>query len=258
MKFPVALTLALALIPQGPAFAWEAMPDKIPSFVWFRADICMPAAKLKALQELGGLSPGTNSCCPSSFAPFPATRANPALLEPFHPYFLDAATYDYCAEKTLTDEEDQALLRTNREQEAQRLETQRATTARVLAERQRDQRAQLRETMAKNGIQSTTLCAAYGQIIRGTPLKMAPDLPEKEVSDAVTAAMRSRGLRVDLARVKSETFRIGDSACQLYAAWGVPDSVNRTVTSAGSSEQLVYGQGTYVYLSNGRVRAFQD
>lgn len=50
---------------------------------------------------------------------------------------------------------------------------------------------------------------------------------------------------------------VGMTAQQVRQAWGEPDSINRTQSGAGTSEQWVYGLGYYVYLENGRVTAIQ-
>lgn len=39
--------------------------------------------------------------------------------------------------------------------------------------------------------------------------------------------------------------------------WGKPDSINRTITSAGTREQWVY-YGGYLYFTNGKLTAIQN
>ncbi len=39
--------------------------------------------------------------------------------------------------------------------------------------------------------------------------------------------------------------------------WGEPKSINETVTGSGTREQWVYGDGQYLYFTNGRVTAIQ-
>jgi hypothetical protein len=51
---------------------------------------------------------------------------------------------------------------------------------------------------------------------------------------------------------------IGATAAEVQTSWGPPDSINRTTTAAGVTEQWVYGGGRYVYLTNGRVTAIQE
>ena len=51
---------------------------------------------------------------------------------------------------------------------------------------------------------------------------------------------------------------VGMTPSMVRAAWGRPESVNRTTTAAGISEQWVYGVGRYVYLRAGRVYAVQE
>lgn len=51
---------------------------------------------------------------------------------------------------------------------------------------------------------------------------------------------------------------IGMNDLQALASWGKPNSINRTITSQGATEQWVYGGGTYIYLSNNLVTAIQN
>lgn len=53
--------------------------------------------------------------------------------------------------------------------------------------------------------------------------------------------------------------RVGMTAKEVIekSSWGEPDSVNRTATSRGVSEQWVYGSGSYLYFTNGRLTAVQ-
>jgi hypothetical protein len=48
------------------------------------------------------------------------------------------------------------------------------------------------------------------------------------------------------------------SELSLLCAMGGGSKVNRTVTAAGTRKQYVSPSGTYVYVENGRVVAFQD
>lgn len=53
--------------------------------------------------------------------------------------------------------------------------------------------------------------------------------------------------------------RIGMTKAQaLKSCWGKPESVNRTTTAYSVSEQWVYGYGSYLYFTNGRLTAIQD
>lgn len=45
---------------------------------------------------------------------------------------------------------------------------------------------------------------------------------------------------------------------QVYAScWGKPEKTNITATASGRHEQLVYGGGQYVYLTDGVVTSIQ-
>ena len=71
----------------------------------------------------------------------------------------------------------------------------------------------------------------------------------------------------DLRRMRSGQLRVGDNLCHALAAWGRPESVNRTATTYGESQQWVYpeyagtywtGRSRYLYLEKGRVTAIQN
>lgn len=51
---------------------------------------------------------------------------------------------------------------------------------------------------------------------------------------------------------------VGMDETNLIRVWGNPQRKNSTTTSSGTSEQWVYGNGRYVYLSSGIVTAIQD
>ena len=47
--------------------------------------------------------------------------------------------------------------------------------------------------------------------------------------------------------------------CSVVAILGKPEALNRTNTTRGRSDQLVYrSKGLYVYTENGIVRAWQE
>lgn len=51
--------------------------------------------------------------------------------------------------------------------------------------------------------------------------------------------------------------KIGMSA-KTATNWGKPKHVNRTTTAKGNVEQWVYGDGNYLYFTNGRLTAIQN
>ena len=59
------------------------------------------------------------------------------------------------------------------------------------------------------------------------------------------------------ALLEAHRIRVGLTDLQVLLAWGKPTSVNTTVTKQGSSQQWVYATGDYVYISGGKVTAFQ-
>ena len=49
----------------------------------------------------------------------------------------------------------------------------------------------------------------------------------------------------------------GMSAAQVRQVWGSPVRINKTVSAGGVSEQWVYSNGQYLYLTHGLVSAMQ-
>lgn len=109
------------------------------------------------------------------------------------------------------------------------------------------------------GTDNVTLCIMYGTHINGdTPSDL---LDVKNAGALIQSELNRRGLSVDKKLVLEGKIRIGSSECTVYASWGSPNDVNRTVGSWGVNKQLVYGSSSkrnYIYISNGRVNSFQD
>ena len=58
---------------------------------------------------------------------------------------------------------------------------------------------------------------------------------------------------------RREGVRIGMSMDDVLASsWGRPQSVNRTTTAFGTSEQWVYSSGGYLYFTDGVLTAVQN
>ena len=88
-------------------------------------------------------------------------------------------------------------------------------------------------------------------------LRWSPVLRRLETISSARARFRSlRWSQRTVTAVLSGSLRIGMTADMVHEAWGMPRSVNRTMTAAGQSEQWEYPWG-YVYLDNGRVTAVQ-
>ena len=107
---------------------------------------------------------------------------------------------------------------------------------------------------------SGSLCITYGDFLHGYLTR--PDLVEVKNSETlIRAELTRRNLSIDKKLVIEKKIRIGTSVCNVYASWGRPQDVNRTVGSWGVHEQWVYGStGTrnYLYIQNGRVSSFQN
>lgn len=100
-------------------------------------------------------------------------------------------------------------------------------------------------------------CVEYGRTLRKEP---NPNYaPAQNLLKIFTQEASRRGLSIDKNLTSKERIRMGINRCTLYAAWGYPERINRTVGSWGVHAQLIYGDyGPYVYLNNGIVRSWQD
>ncbi len=58
---------------------------------------------------------------------------------------------------------------------------------------------------------------------------------------------------------RSRGVRLGMSPEDVLASsWGKPSSINRTVNQYGYSEQWVYGSGSYLYFTDGKLTSIQN
>lgn len=75
---------------------------------------------------------------------------------------------------------------------------------------------------------------------------------DEEAEARTIAACRRAGIEEGVARLgmTHETVRL--------CGWGIPDSINRTITSGRAREQWVYGDGQYLYFDGGKLTAIQD
>lgn len=55
----------------------------------------------------------------------------------------------------------------------------------------------------------------------------------------------------------NDKIQMGMNRCAVIASWGIPDRVNKSVSSGGISEQFVYNRWQYVYLTDGKVTGWQ-
>ena len=66
----------------------------------------------------------------------------------------------------------------------------------------------------------------------------------------------------DWAIINQQKVQQGMTMCEVLAAFGSPDHVNRTVGPSGILVQLVFGDPLtsvqYVYLADGRVSSFES
>lgn len=100
------------------------------------------------------------------------------------------------------------------------------------------------------------VCALYGTAIRGQEFTNQW-LSFDGASQLIIAEAKRRKIKLNNALVKQESIKLGNSLCQMYAAWGLPSDRNRSVGRYGEHIQHIYGE-TYVYTENGIVTSWQD
>jgi hypothetical protein len=120
------------------------------------------------------------------------------------------------------------------------------------------ERTKLAPSVLRNA-DDITLCGMFGSHVSGkTPAEL---LDVKNAEALIQSELKRRGLSADRKLILEEKIRIGASECTVYASWGSPKDVNRSVGSWGVNKQLIYGPinyRTYIYINNGKVTSFQD
>ena len=105
-------------------------------------------------------------------------------------------------------------------------------------------------------IKDDQFCTAYGKAMRAkkkngnTPYSIA--ILERAINEFGAKA----GFIDDIA---ARRVALGMSWCEIYASFGLPNAVNRSVGRYGEHIQFVYrDSGRYVYTENGIVTSWQD
>lgn len=132
---------------------------------------------------------------------------------------------------------------------------------RRLKEKEEKQKAE-DEIMAARIIKSyknEELCLHYGYLVRNEAIEIQDRYKNIDIKKIIKNEVSMRKIRLEQNLIKSRSFKIGNTKCQLYAGLGRPDGINRSVGPWGVHEQYVYhGKGVYIYFQNGRVTSFQD
>lgn len=95
--------------------------------------------------------------------------------------------------------------------------------------------------------------------VMGLAVAIARNRREEAARDSAhTAEVRAKRWPSRITKaVLAGNVKVGMTAEMVRLSWGDPETVNRTVTAQGASEQWVYADGDYLYLTNGRVTAVQ-
>lgn len=249
-RIPRCFALSMLVLNATNTSAWDEIPNFIPSSAWFRQDVCMSPEKLALALELGYIRTERNSCCNVDIKFHPFVFRNPTRLLPIAAYLVDKPPSGTCAE-LIANTENEAILLARADAAAADLIAR--TSAKLVA----DERAGLPSKLKDMSLAG--LCADAGRIARKeTNLFASSLLPESENISAIQREMSSRRQRINIERTRREDLYLGDSACQAYASWGLPDSINRTMTVGRTALQNVYKGNRYVYVVNGVVTGIQD
>lgn len=83
--------------------------------------------------------------------------------------------------------------------------------------------------------------------------RLAEEIRQTNAAEARAAQIRQKAIDAAESKVKkSQGVHIGMSAQDvLDSSWGRPRTINRSVYSFGTREQWVYGDGNYLYFSDG-------
>ncbi len=105
------------------------------------------------------------------------------------------------------------------------------------------------------------ILAKYGT--RKTQEEIREEQKIREIKQQKEREIRNRKNIEDFGKyygklVNEGKVQIGMSTKMCRAAWGAPDDINRTVTKYGTSEQWVYGIGSYLYFEDGKLTAIQN
>ena len=102
-------------------------------------------------------------------------------------------------------------------------------------------------------LKDTQLCLKAGKIYRGIKNQ------ESDIFKNMEAEINKRKLinKDHLAWIFKKTLNIGANECEMLAALGLPDNVNRTVSTNHINKQYIYG-GNYIYIEDGLVTSWQD
>jgi hypothetical protein len=69
--------------------------------------------------------------------------------------------------------------------------------------------------------------------------------------------LKRRDLAFHIDAIQKHEININGSECDIYATFGLPKKLNRTVNAQGVRKQFVYDHG-YIYTDNGLITSWQD
>ena len=83
---------------------------------------------------------------------------------------------------------------------------------------------------------------------------------EQHLAELRAAEQRTKARRKSAGAKEKPGASIGMTPTEVVneTNWGRPTSINRTTTATGTTEQWVYGAGTYLYFRNNRLSGIQQ
>jgi len=120
---------------------------------------------------------------------------------------------------------------------------QRQKAAAIAKEKEEKRLSLLPENMAK--VYTPQACLNAGKEYKQDKTKLWID------------ELKRRQVRFNEQDIINSTIRIGGFDCDVFAAYGRPNRINRTVNAHGVSLQIVYDR-SYIYTDNGVITSWSD
>lgn len=100
----------------------------------------------------------------------------------------------------------------------------------------------------------------YDSVLKlGDPYFDVKDSEFRSLYDTASKGVETETAKKAASLRKREGVRVGMTKADVLASsWGRPQHVNTTTTSAGTTEQWVYGIGNYLYFTDGILTAVQN
>lgn len=101
-----------------------------------------------------------------------------------------------------------------------------------------------------SGAQETVICSSNPEFVNSDPRCVGFAVSKTTIRPAMSTHAKPQ---------KKSGVTLGMTPEQaLQSSWGRPERINRTINSSGIFEQWVYGNGNYLYFTNGKLTTIQN